>query len=492
MIDEMSISVPPSKLSRRQWLQAAAVSAGAPAILRAQAGSVPTLGLTIQPSQEILKIPANFTGLSYEAGQLASADFFAPANTALAGLMRRLGSKGVLRIGGNSSEYSMWSPDGNAPVVPATVVSPDTGGKTHRITTIKPEAVRNLAAFTKSCGWQLIYGVNLGNGAPDRAASEAQAVCEAAGDSLLAIQIGNEADLYHKNGLRPENWAFDDYLAQWREFATAIRKRVPHVPLAGPDVASNVAWIASFAEKAKDEVVFLSGHYYAMGPPTNPAMNISRMLKSSGSLQKNVPLIMQASHQSGRPYRMTEGNSCYNGGKAGASDTFASALWCGDCMLSMAHSGFIGVNLHGGGNGVYTPIAGDAQRGFLARPVYYGMLLAGQFAGTTMVAAELEAQNLNATAYAARVHNGLQIAIFNKEEQQAIKVNVNPSVAGRNAVIWRLSAPALDSKSEVTLAGAGVGADGTWAASKEENVAQKNGRFGLDIPAASAVLISLR
>jgi hypothetical protein len=492
MIEEMSTPISHFTLTRRRWLQAAAGSAGAPAILRAQAGSVATLALTIQPSHEILKIPATFTGLSYESAQLGSAEFFAPSNTSLAAFVRRLGRQGVLRIGGNSSEYSFWSADGTAPAMPSTAVSPDTGGKKHRTTTITPEAVRNLAAFAKSCGWQLIYGINLGNGDPARAASEAQAVCEAAGDGLLAIQIGNEADLYHKNGLRPETWAFDDYLAQWREFARAIRKRVPHAPLAGPDVASNTTWIASFAEKAKDEVAFLSGHYYAMGPPTNPAMNISRLLKTSGGLQRNLPIIMQASRESGRAFRMTEGNSCYNGGKAGASDTFASALWCGDYMLSVAQAGFVGVNLHGGGNGVYTPIAGDIQRGFSARPVYYGMLLAGQFAGAAMAPAEFETQGVNTTAYAAKGPNGLQIAIFNKEEQQPIRVNVNPSISGRHVAMWRLAAPALDSKSGVTLAGAGVAADGTWAAAKEETAAQKQGRIEIDIPAASAVLIWLR
>lgn len=355
-----------------------------------------------------------------------------------------------------------------------------------------PDAVRNLLAFAKNCGWQLIYGVNLGNGSPERAAAEAQAVCEAAGDRLLAIQIGNEPDLYHKNGLRSENWAFDDYLAQWREFARAMRKRVPQAPLAGPDVASNTSWITTFAEKAKDEVAFLSGHYYAMGPPANPAMNISRLLKPSASLQRNIPTIMQACLQSGRPFRMTEGNSCYNGGKAGVSDTFASALWCGDYMLSVAQAGYVGVNLHGGGNGVYTPIAGNVQRGFQARPVYYGMLLAGQFAGATMVPVEFETQNLNVTAYAAKGASGMQVAIFNKEEQQAIQVNLSSPFSSQHAGIWRLAAPALDSKSGVNLAGSSVAPDGAWMPTKEESVAQKHGRFEIDVPAASAVLAWLR
>ena len=491
MIRGMSVRI--SEITRRRCLQiAAGASIGAPAILRAQPSSAPLLALTIEPRREIAKIPANFTGLSYEASQLANPQFFAPANSGLAGFLRRLGSQGVLRIGGNSSEYTLW-PGGGAAAAPSSMATPpDTGAGGRPRTPVTPESARNLAAFAKSCGWQLIYGLNLGNGTPEQAAAEAQAVCEAAGDRLVALQFGNEPDLFHRNGLRPPDWSFDDYLAQWQEFARAVRQRVPRAPLAGPDVASDTNWIASFAEKVRDRIVLLTGHYYAMGPPTNPAMNISRLLQPSEGLARDVPAIMKAARESGRPFRMAEGNSCYSGGKAGASDTFAAALWCGDYMLAMAQAGYCGVNLHGGGNGIYTPIAGNAQQGFSARPVYYGMMLAGQFAGAAMVQAELTTGGVNAAAYAAKSAAGLRIAIFNKEERQTIRVDASPSFSARHATVWRLAAPALDSKSAVTLAGAEVGRDGTWAPAKVESATQKRGRIAIDIPPASGALILLR
>jgi hypothetical protein len=482
-----------STLTRRQWLQVAAgASAVAPAILGARSSSAAGLTLKIEPSREILKIPANFTGLSYESAQLANPGFFAPFNTALAGFVQRLGSQGVLRVGGNTSEFTVWSAGAAAPAASSALAGPDTGAKSHPKTAVTPEAARNLAGFVKSCGWQLIYGLNLGNGTPEQAAAEAQAVCEAAGDRLLALQIGNEPDLFHRNGLRPPNWTFDDYLSQWREFAGAVRKRVPHAPFAAPDVASNTEWITSFAEKAKDQIRFLTGHYYAMGPPTNPAMNIDRLLRPSAKLLRDIPIVMKASRESGLPFRMAEGNSCYHGGKRGVSDTFASALWGGDYMLQVAKAGYCGVNLHGGGNGVYTPISGSAEQGFSARPIYYGMMLAGQFAGAAMVQTELETHGVNATAYAAKDRTGLRIAVFNKDEQQPVRVDLNPSFSSRHATIWRLEAPALDSKSGVTLAGAGVGEDGKWAAAKTETALQKRGRLVIDMPAASAVLVWLR
>ena len=172
MIEAMSALIP--QFTRRRCLQiAAGASIGAPAILRAQPNSAPLVALTIQPSRVISKIPANFTGLSYEGSQLANPQFFAPSNSGLARFVRLLGGQGVLRIGGNSSEYTQWSSGAAAAPASSGAAPPDTveAGARPR-TPVTPEAVRNLAAFVKSCGWQLIYGLNLGNGTPEQAAAE--------------------------------------------------------------------------------------------------------------------------------------------------------------------------------------------------------------------------------------------------------------------------------------------------------------------------------
>ena len=46
--------------------------------------------------------------------------------------------------------------------------------------------------------------------------------------------------------------------------------------------------------------------------------------------------------------RMTEGNTCYRGGKPGVSDVFAAALWAADYSLLLAANNYSGINLHGG------------------------------------------------------------------------------------------------------------------------------------------------
>ena len=44
-------------------------------------------------------MPIDFTGLSYEAGQLYNPEFFSPRNVPLLDAFRGLSSKGVLRLG---------------------------------------------------------------------------------------------------------------------------------------------------------------------------------------------------------------------------------------------------------------------------------------------------------------------------------------------------------------------------------------------------------
>ena len=53
------------------------------------------------------------SGSANEFALLASSDYFNPRNLSVLGLLRRLGTNGVLRIGGNTSERTVWSGAGS-------------------------------------------------------------------------------------------------------------------------------------------------------------------------------------------------------------------------------------------------------------------------------------------------------------------------------------------------------------------------------------------
>jgi hypothetical protein len=64
-----------------------------------------------------------------------------------------------------------------------------------------------------------------------------------------------------------------------------------------------------------------------------------------------------------------------------------------------------------------------------------------------------------------------------------------PGIATAN--VLRLTAPSLASKKDVLLGGSPVGSAGKWAAGAGERLRAAGGELGVEVPAASAVLLHL-
>ena len=499
-------------MNRRDFIRLSAASAAALPILKpsfgfAQNNSSVPVRLTLRPDRLGNKIRPDFTGLSYESAQLGNPNFFSGTNTQLAGLMRRLGKSGVLRIGGNTSEYCYWAPsvekktttpntasiggDKTNPVAFALAVGPDKGLEPSAAVNITPLAVKNLRDFIDATGWKLIYGLNMGTGTQEAAAAEAAYVMDTIGAKLIAFQLCNEPDLFYRNGIRKADYNSDQFNDEWQKFYEAIRAKVPNASFAGPDTAYNNDWLVPFAKRFKNEAIFLSQHYYAEGPPTDPSMTIERLLRPSPQLQRELEGMQKTVQEYGLPFRLAETNSCYRGGKQGVSDTFASALWGADLMYQLASAGGMGINFHGGGYGWYTPIAGTQPDGFLARPIYYGMLLFAQAGPGQLVESKLDGadQAPLLTAYGLRSDSGAtKVALFNKNSGKAVRLTIAGAPAKRASVL-RLHAPRIEDTTDTTFGGAVVGADGAWAPAYSEQASMENGSAVVELHAASGALV---
>jgi hypothetical protein len=184
-----------------------------------------------------------------------------------------------------------------------------------------------------------------------------------------------------------------------------------------------------------------------MGPAGAPGITLDKLLSPDPKLERDLAIAMAAAHSAGLPYRMSEGNSCWNGGQSGVSDTLASALWVADMMLDFASLGCAGVNLHGGGNGFYTPIAGTLAEGFTRRPEYFGVELIKPFTGATLIRSKLDCANDRVRAYAARKSGSAMVLIINKSDQPAL-IRTTLRRAHRQ---WLLTGPDIDAKQGVTL-----------------------------------------
>ena len=512
---------PVQLVSRRRFLTVAALATGALAAVPVWAQESATKVRLALGAAAKSAVPINYLGFSCETVQLSDPSFFAADNRELVSLFQSLTPEGILRLGGNSSEFCWWKSKGtdHPPELPESAHRAD-NWMPHSFTAIEPIAVDRLAGFLKATGWKAIYGLNLGTGTPERDAEEAAYVARKLGKRLLFFQIGNEPEFYRdaNNRLRSQDWDFDKYLAQWMTFAKAVIARVPGARFGGPDIGSNAQWVTRFTREAPQQlpgrIVSCTGHYYVMGPPDNPSVTAKRLLAPDRNVDREIPSIIRVAEENHLDYRMTEGNSCYRGGKPGVSNAFCSALWSADYLLKLASFGCAGVNLHGGGAGVirtslgghlpgenltpdgpavaaegsfYTPIAGSREKGFKARPVFYGMKLAGTLTGGKMRPVTFDQPPVNASAWAAEMPDGsTRLVLINKDASQTLQVSI---ASAHDAKVWRLQAPELTSTSGVTLAGAEIKAGKTWRPSQEEHLARVNGRLNFEMAAGSAIAL---
>jgi hypothetical protein len=479
-------------MDRRRFLLASAATAALPSLHALAQATITTATLKLHPGETGPRIPDNFIGLSYETNELTNPTFFSADNTGLIEQFRALSPNGVLRIGGNTSDIGYWKPTPSTPAPDIHVRNMGVGEPNSALQySITPEAIHNLRDFLHATGWTCIYGINLGTNIPGRAAEEAEYVAKTLGfvhqhGKLEYFQLGNEPDLFRTHLRDPKTWSPELYMDEWLDEANAIRAVVPSARFGLPDTAGNPDWYAAVVTRlltlsTPPDVAALSHHYYIGGPPSSPQMTIDYILSPSprvGKLASDIRAAaarLSAGEHHTVPYRMTEGNTCFRGGKPGVSDVFAATLWAADYFLDLASHGYAGVNLHGGtgkyvGNSLgghlpgddivlaehgdpskhphpyYTPIAHIGEA-YLLEPVAYGMLFAGHFAGATTFPLDFDPGPVNATAYAATLPTGQRVvAIINKDAHQSLNINLPQYRQGPT-----LTAPSLDS-TQVRLA----------------------------------------
>jgi hypothetical protein len=452
---------------------------------RTPAQTQPAISIAVDYEAAGTPIPSDFIGLSYESAILADAGYFSLDNTSVRGLVSRLGAAGVIRIGGNTSERTVWRPGGE-PVPPGTIA-------------LTPASIDRLAAFLRAVGWKLIYGLNLARGTPELAAEEAAYVARAVGANLLAFQIGNEPDGFGRwTAVRPKTYDATAFLAEWEPFHAAIRARVPGARFAGPDVAAETGWVGALAANKPDGLVLLTRHYYADGPAGAPHVSLAKLLRSGQQIEPTLRELSSYARTYNLPFRIAEANSIYNEGQPGVSDTLGAALWGVDLMFRAAAAGAAGVNFHAGVNNfhpdrdkAYTPIKRTGDGRYAATPLYYGMLLFAQTARGALVPARLTPASPDLKAYAARALNGsLRVILINMNAERGARVLLSVGRRFNAARLLQLGGPAIDATTGVTFGGARVDEFGRWNP-REERIAPDTDEISIDVPAASAVCVSL-
>ncbi len=151
-------------MNRRSFVGGVAGVAGLLAGRRALSDAAPgSVRVRLRPEEVLAQIPADFMGLGYEISSVSRAGLLSRRNGAYVQMVRTLGPNGVIRVGGNTSDYSVYAAGGEE-------VSQPKG------TVVNERVLRELGGFLEATGWRLIWGVNLGERGVEEAVAEARAV----------------------------------------------------------------------------------------------------------------------------------------------------------------------------------------------------------------------------------------------------------------------------------------------------------------------------
>ena len=448
--------------------------------------------MTVTRGSNAGTVGPGFAGFSYEKTHMTNSSFTG-TNAALIALYQ-LVRPTVMRIGADDVDKCTWVPTAQPQVTQ--------GSFSRSIGTVDVDA---LAAFTAATGARVIYGVNYNSDNPTNSAEEATYALGKLGSSIYGFEIGNEINRFGSwpSGLQ----------TQWESIANAILTSSPTANLIGPaagggDEASLTAPFAA-AEKGKN-LILLTQHYYAGTANTSTATvaNLQKLDTRSGTA--GLPETLQdtntaaVTNKIADGWRIGEGNTFAGHGQDGVSNALISALWGIDFMFDVALNGGSGVNFHGGEKGMdgstpfyYSPI--EELDGVVtnANPLFYGMVLfnlvgSGQVLTTTATAGA----DAYFTAYSVLRSDGtLMVVLDNKDDTNGVNatVDVGATVTSASAIYLNGPTPAsLTSETGITLAGGGIGKDGSWNSTAPYAMTASGTKVSVPVPPASAVLVQVQ
>jgi hypothetical protein len=461
--------------------------------------------VSVSPTAAMIRVPRSFLGLSTEYWSLPLWASQMPVLERVLGLVHATGNGPlVLRVGGDSADHSFWDPD--VARVPSWAFA------------LGPSLLAQTRQLVRGLGLRLILDLNLLTDSPAEATHWAQ-VAEAAlpRGSIIGFEIGNEPDIYVRHAwlgitagrqflgrALPSALTATDYARDFRAYAAALRQVAPHVTLAGPALArptAHAGWAGTLIAGDRTSLGMVTVHRYPLSgcarDPSNSAYpTVARLLSPAlaQGLASALGPVIDTAHDAGLPLRMTELNSVNCGGRAGVSDTFATALWAPDALFALLRAGVDGVNLHVRANTINAPFAINGG-GLDARPLLYGLILFRQALGpqARLVRTGLRARrSLNLAAYAVRTGaDTLHVVLMDKGPRAARFSLRLPATAVATAE--RLLAPSAAARSGVTFAGRRLGRDGRWLGPLVlDRLAGRRGIYTVELRRDSAALITVR
>jgi hypothetical protein len=466
---------------------------------------VPQATLTIGANLSTAPVPSSFFGISTEYWSLPQFGRDTPAFERVLSLLHVAGDGPmILRIGGDSADHSFWSP--RARKMPDWAYA------------LTPAYLARLRALVTRDRVKLIVDLNLLTDSPFTAAAWAHAAeTSLPHGSIAAFEIGNEPDLYERrywvdmtarSPLVTQPMPLDltpaTYVADFADYARVLGEGSPDIPLVGPAVGHprlGVPFVAALIAAERPELGMVTGHLYpyskcAKDPKSSSYPTVARLLSrhATSAFATDISSAVALAHQAGLKFRLTEFNSVTCGGKAGVSNTFATALWAPDALFTAMRAGVDGANLHVRDDTYNAPFTID-RNGLHPRPLLYGLEMFTRTLGPQAKLVRLHlaaARSLNLSAWAVQIKGRILHVLLIDKGSRSVRVDLRLP-AHATGTVQRLLAPSPYSRSGVTLDGQALNYAGDWTGTPHTEAIAPGPRGGyeLTVTRRSAALMSV-
>lgn len=461
---------------------------------------------TTPPPDTSQKIDGSFAGFGIEPSNLFSFTGGPQTNDLSVNLLQNLadytGAPPAIRLGGNTGDYFVWQDSHTDYSVEQNDQATGQGAFKWDSMIIGPGYFKALDRFPKNT--PVIFGINMAYNAPDymdQITTTAKAALSVKNVKLSAFEIGNEPDLYSKNGFRTGTWDGTTYTQQWLTRAQTIYDRVLKPANLPSDFFEPTATASTIGTQFEIKLLVADGitaqandstkpllaawnqhdYYYYIGVSTyDLTMEIFTDLGTTVSQFEAWTTQVSQGIDAGYPYYLREMAAVGPVGMDGITNTFAASLWTLNFFLYTASLNISGVNFHMTDNSnasAWQPIQMYDQKPHV-RPSYYAFAAMAQLIGAggdgcdTHVAALPAPQSLPSqytnrlNAYATYRSNGglAAITLINTRLPSSsssssspstvnIKLSVGTSLHGTNFTLSRLTGPSADAKSNTTWNG---------------------------------------
>ncbi|KAG8991414.1 hypothetical protein FRB90_001352, partial [Tulasnella sp. 427] len=330
----------------------------------------------------------------------------------MANIKERCGHGATVRVGGNSQDQSTMYPDafpdknGHPKMIQKYRLTDENGNPTYTPNiNFALDLFYTMANISALVDTDWYFGLAFDQPYNN---SNAMAVAHAAedilGKHLIALQLGNEPDLYAGHGHRDENYGIPEYFTEFASYLNDLQAQnlQNEKIILGPSVCCtwttqevlDAGYLTQFGNWIKQVGVM---HYPAnncgISGVINPQDIFANYLthKAANTFVQNylstAPSVMAA----GLPFVVLETNTASCGGFPGLSDSFGAALWGIDSALALAAMNFTQMLLHIGGQSTsynpFTPPPTNMTKDHMwtTGAIYYSTLVIAEAFGKSNV-----------------------------------------------------------------------------------------------------------